>query len=205
MVGGYAGSDDYLHTGILPGHKNRQKLRWAQHRPLHHRHILLRSSDHRFCLTYIGICCGTLRGLRSYGALLRFFHFSRVAPHHWHSRESDLNDGAPGAESFLLLLISAATASPNFFWISFWDRNWDRNWGTEAGRQKLGTETGDRRDVHQFPFVENWKTSHLFRFTPVSPSCSPNLPCAETSEVQFDCVLQRSGYEGAVSNGVTTA
>jgi hypothetical protein len=35
MVGGYAGPDDYLHTGIRPGHKNRQKLRGAQRRSLH--------------------------------------------------------------------------------------------------------------------------------------------------------------------------
>jgi hypothetical protein len=37
------------------------------------------------------ICCRTLRGLRSYGALLRFLHFRRMAPHHRHSRESGLN------------------------------------------------------------------------------------------------------------------
>ncbi len=36
-----------------------------------------------------------------------------------------------------------------------------------------------------------------------SPSCIPNLPCAETSEVQFDFVPQKSGHEGAVSNAVT--
>jgi hypothetical protein len=45
MVGCYARSDDYLHTGIRPGHKSWQKLRGAQHRPLPRGHILLRSSD----------------------------------------------------------------------------------------------------------------------------------------------------------------
>ena len=86
-------SDDYLHTRVRPGHKNRQKLGGAQHRSLHRGHNLLHSSDHRFGLTYLRTCCRTLRGIRSYGALLRFFHFSRVAPHHRHSRQSGLNNG----------------------------------------------------------------------------------------------------------------
>jgi hypothetical protein len=84
MVGCDAGSDDYLHTGIRPGHKNRQKLRGAQPRSLHRGYSLLGSADHRFCLTDVRICCRTLRGLRSDGAVLCFFHFSRMAPHHWH-------------------------------------------------------------------------------------------------------------------------
>ena len=33
----------------------------------------------------------------------------------------------------------------------------------------------------------------------------PNLPCAKTSEVQFDFAPQKSGHEGAFSNAVTTA
>jgi hypothetical protein len=37
------------------------------------------------------------------------------------------------------------------------------------------------------------------------PSCIPNLPCAKTSEAQFDFVPQKSGHEGAVSNAVMTA
>jgi hypothetical protein len=36
-------------------------------------------------------------------------------------------------------------------------------------------------------------------------SCIPNLPCAKTSEVQFDIVPQTSGHEGAVSNAVKSA
>jgi hypothetical protein len=89
----YIGSDGNLHTGIHPGKNSRHKFRGAQHQSLHRGHSLLRSSNHRFCLTYIRTCCRTLCGLRGYGALLRFFHFRRMAPHHWHSREQSLNWG----------------------------------------------------------------------------------------------------------------
>jgi len=88
MVGCFACSHNYLHTCVLQGQEIGQKLRGAQHGSLHRGNHLLRSSDNRLCSTDIRTCCRALCGLRSYGALFRFFYFRRVAPHHWRLRKS---------------------------------------------------------------------------------------------------------------------
>ena len=88
----FARSNHHVHSSLCPGQKNRQKLRGPQHQSLHRGHNVLFRSDRRFCLTDLRTYSRTLRGLRSDGALLCFFHFRCVAPHHRHSRQSGLNN-----------------------------------------------------------------------------------------------------------------